>query len=95
MGLMGMLAVVTVVAVALAMFFLADRLAKPIRLVADSMGEIGKRRFDHRINETRNDEFGLLFKAFDDMAEALQTDAAPPPSTAVASDPVPPVTSAS
>jgi serine/threonine-protein kinase len=47
------------------------------------MAEIGKGRFDHRIAEQRNDEFGLLFRAFDDMAQALQrrepgTPAAPP-----------------
>jgi serine/threonine-protein kinase len=36
------------------------------------MAEIGKGRFDHRINEPRNDEFGQLFRAFDDMAQALQ-----------------------
>ena len=36
------------------------------------MAEIGKGRFDHRIAERRNDEFGLLFQAFDDMAGALQ-----------------------
>ena len=70
--LMVILAVVTVLAVAIAMYFVANWFAKPIRLVGESMAEIGKGRFDHRIGEHRNDEFGLLFQSFDAMAQALQ-----------------------
>jgi len=70
--LMVVLAVVTVLAVAIAMYFVANWFAKPIRLLGESMSEIGKGRFDHRINERRNDEFGLLFQSFDEMALALQ-----------------------
>ena len=70
--LMVVLAVVTVLAVAIAMYFVANWFAKPIRLVAESMAEIGKGRFDHRINEQRKDEFGELYVAFDAMAQALQ-----------------------
>ena len=69
---MVVLVVVTVLAVAIAMYFVANWFAKPIRLVGESMAEIGKGRFDHRIGEQRNDEFGQLFGAFDDMAAALQ-----------------------
>ncbi|MBC7941254.1 MAG: protein kinase, partial [Chitinophagaceae bacterium] len=71
-SLMVVLAVVTVLAVAIAMYFVANWFAQPIRLVGESMAEIGKGRFDHRIGEQRNDEFGLLFQAFDAMAQALQ-----------------------
>jgi serine/threonine-protein kinase len=71
-SLMVVLAVVTVLAVAIAMYFVANWFAKPIRLVRESMAEIGKGRFDHRIKEERSDEFGELFAAFDDMAAALQ-----------------------
>ncbi|WP_326534381.1 protein kinase domain-containing protein [Pseudorhodoferax sp.] len=71
-ALMIALALVTVLAVAVAMYFVANWFAKPIKLVRESMGEIAKGRFDHRINEQRNDEFGLLYGAFDDMAAALQ-----------------------
>ncbi|MBI5255424.1 MAG: protein kinase [Burkholderiales bacterium] len=70
--LMAVLAIVTVLAVAIAMYFVANWFAKPIQLVADSMAEIGKGRFDHRINEQRKDEFGQLYAAFDNMAQALQ-----------------------
>ena len=40
--------------------------------VGESMAEIGKGRFDHRIAEVRKDEFGRLYAAFDQMAQALQ-----------------------
>ncbi|WP_161974539.1 protein kinase domain-containing protein [Piscinibacter terrae] len=72
MGLMAVLVVVTVLAVAIAMYFVANWFARPIKLVSESMGEIAKGRFDHRIAEERKDEFGLLFAAFDRMAQALQ-----------------------
>jgi len=93
--LMVVLAVVTVLAVAIAMYFVANWFAKPIHLLGESMAEIGKGRFDHRISERRNDEFGLLFQAFDEMALALQrrihggAPAAPPtlPSTTMAAKP--------
>ncbi|HEX6017441.1 MAG TPA: HAMP domain-containing protein, partial [Burkholderiaceae bacterium] len=70
--LMTVLLVITVAAVALAMYFLADWLAKPIRLVGESMHEIAKGNFTHRIAENRKDEFGLLFADFDAMAQSLQ-----------------------
>jgi eukaryotic-like serine/threonine-protein kinase len=72
MGLMAVLVVVTVLAVAIAMYFVANWFARPIKLVSESMGEIARGRFDHRIAEQRKDEFGLLFAAFDRMAQALQ-----------------------
>ncbi len=71
-SLMVALAVITVLAVAIAMYFVANWFAKPIRLVGESMAEIGKGRFDHRISEQRNDEFGQLFQSFDAMAQSLQ-----------------------
>jgi HAMP domain-containing protein len=70
--LMVILVLVTVAAVAAAMYFVGDWFAKPIKLVAESMGEVAKGRFDHRIREQRKDEFGLLYTAFDQMAQALQ-----------------------
>jgi serine/threonine-protein kinase len=70
--LMIILAVVTVLAVAIAMYFVADWFAKPVRLLSESMAEIAKGRFDHRIAEKRKDEFGQLYEVFDAMAAALQ-----------------------
>jgi serine/threonine-protein kinase len=72
MGLMGVLVLVTVAAVALAMYFVANWFAQPIKLLGDSMAEIAKGRFDHRIREQRMDEFGELYAEFDRMAQALQ-----------------------
>ncbi len=71
-SLMVVLALVTVAAVAAAMYFVANWFAKPIQLVGESMAEVAKGRFDHRINEQRKDEFGQLYAAFDAMAAALQ-----------------------
>lgn len=70
--LMSMLALVTILAVVVASYFLAQRYAKPIRLLRDALGEIGQGHFDHRIAQPRKDEFGQLFQAFDDMAQRLQ-----------------------
>jgi serine/threonine-protein kinase len=72
-SLMVALVIVTVLAVAIAMYFVANWFAQPIKLVGESMSEIAKGRFDHRIGETRKDEFGRLYSAFDEMAQALQT----------------------
>ncbi|MCW7539776.1 protein kinase [Aquabacterium sp. A7-Y] len=72
MILMVVLVVVTVLAVAVAMYFVANWFAQPIKLVTEAMGEIARGRFDHRIREQRKDEFGHLFAAFDQMAQALQ-----------------------
>jgi HAMP domain-containing protein len=71
-ALMIALVLVTVLAVAIAMYFVANWFAQPIKLVSEAMGEMEHGRFDHRIAEHRNDEFGLLFTAFDRMAQALQ-----------------------
>jgi serine/threonine-protein kinase len=66
------LVLVTVAAVAIATYLVADRYSKPIRLLAESMEEIAKGRYDYRIGEQRNDEFGQVYRAFDSMAQALQ-----------------------
>jgi eukaryotic-like serine/threonine-protein kinase len=72
LSLMAALVIVTVLAVALAMYFLAAWFARPIKLLREAMTEITQGRFEHRIREQRKDEFGALFRAFDDMAQALQ-----------------------
>ena len=70
--LMVVLVLVTVIAVAVAMYFLANWFARPIKTMTKSMSELAMGRLEHRITEDRKDEFGELFKAFDDMAHALQ-----------------------
>ncbi|MFT7774184.1 protein kinase domain-containing protein [Roseateles sp.] len=89
-ALMGLLLLVTVLAVAVAMYFLMDWIAKPVKLVSESMAEIGQGLFATRIAETRNDEFGQLFSAFDAMAAALQARLTPAePVAAMPADPPP------
>jgi serine/threonine protein kinase/HAMP domain-containing protein len=70
--LMIVLVIFTVAAVALATYFVANWFSKPIKLLEESMAEVGHGRFNYRIDEKRNDEFGLLYMAFDDMAQALE-----------------------
>src|SRR5690606_9434105 len=76
MVLMAVLVLVTVLAVAISMYFVANWFARPIQLVADAMGQLAKGRLDYRIAETRKDEFGELYLAFDQMAQSLQDRAA-------------------
>ena len=70
--LMALLLVITVLAVVVATYGIANYYSKPIRLMAESMDEISKGRVGYRIKETRNDEFGVLYQAFDRMAQALE-----------------------
>ena len=86
--LMAVLAVVTVLAVAIAMFFVANWFSRPIKLVVEALDEIGRGRVDFRIREQRKDEFGLLYAAFDRMAQALQDKQALAASAAKAAAPV-------
>jgi len=75
--MLALLIAITVVAVVIATYLIADRYSKPIKLLADSMAEIGNGRYDYRIAEQRQDEFGQLYRAFDHMAQAIQKTSAP------------------
>jgi serine/threonine-protein kinase len=66
------LILVTLAAVVVATYLMADRYFKQIRLLVESMAEIRKGRYDYRIAEERKDEFGQVYRAFDEMADALQ-----------------------
>ena len=57
---------------AIGSYFLARRLSGPIRVLRNSLEELGRGRYDYRIAETRNDEFGELFTTFDTTASALE-----------------------
>ena len=70
--LMGVLIVVTSIAVALGSYMLAYRLNGPLRVLRNSLDELAKGRYDYRIAEKRNDEFGELYSAFDATATTLQ-----------------------
>ncbi|MFO1302315.1 MAG: protein kinase [Burkholderiales bacterium] len=81
--LLSILTVVTVAAVAGGTYLLAQRLAMPIRVLRNSLGELANGRLDYRIAETRKDEFGELYAEFDRTAAALERryETSPPPST--------------
>ena len=81
-GLMVALVLATIAAVALGTWILANWFSRPIRLLEDSMREIGRGRLEHRIEERRKDEFGLLYQSFDDMGEALKRRFDPEPEEA-------------
>ncbi|MDY0743296.1 protein kinase [Paucibacter sp. R3-3] len=89
-GLMAGLVIVTVLAVAITMYLMGSWIARPIKRLGAALDEIARGQLDHRIAETRKDEFGLLFAAFDRMAQALQAGREQaPPAPAAASDPQP------
>ena len=87
-GLMIALVLATIAAVAAGTWILANWFSRPIRLLEESMREIGSGRLDHRIGERRNDEFGLLYHSFDEMAAALEEQIRPgaPATSRVAAD---------
>jgi serine/threonine-protein kinase len=76
--LLGMLILVTSAAGAVGSYLLAQRLANPLRVLRNSLGEMAKGRYDYRIGESRRDEFGDLYTAFDQTAAMLQARHDPP-----------------
>ncbi len=79
LALLAMLTLVTTAAVALGSYLLARRLSGAIRVLKNSLSELGKGRYDYRIAETRSDEIGEVYTVFDATAAALEArhDAAP------------------
>jgi len=77
--LLSVLTLVTTGAGAVGSFLLARRLQAPIRVLRNSLDELAKGRYDYRIAETRKDEFGELYTAFDKTAAALEARHEPPP----------------
>jgi serine/threonine-protein kinase len=77
-GLMALLLVVTAATVLLATYVLVERYSKVIRLLHESIDELGRGRLGYRIGETRNDEIGDLYRAFDQMAARVEQLAPPP-----------------
>lgn len=72
LALLGLLILVTSVAVAVGSYLLAQRLADPMRVLRNSLLELARGHYDYRIADTRSDEFGELYTAFDMTAAALQ-----------------------
>jgi two-component system nitrogen regulation sensor histidine kinase NtrY len=51
--------------------YVAKRITRPVRLLADGAREIGAGHLDHRIEPQSSDEFGSLVDAFNNMAGEL------------------------
>jgi serine/threonine protein kinase len=83
-GLMALLLLVTAATVLLTTYLLVERYSKLIRLLRESLEELGRGRFGYRIGESRNDEIGDLYRAFDQMAARIEQSA---PAIARASPP--------
>jgi methyl-accepting chemotaxis protein len=71
--LMSLLGVVTIVAVAGMGYFFGGFLMRPMRLLRQSLTDFGAGDYDRRISETRNDEIGQVFAAYNHMAETVQS----------------------
>jgi serine/threonine-protein kinase len=67
-----LLMVITVAAASVVAYVLARGLSGPIATLRKSFKEIRKGDFGYRIAQERKDEFGELFRSFDEMAETLQ-----------------------
>jgi eukaryotic-like serine/threonine-protein kinase len=80
--LLGLLIFVTTAAGAIGSYLLAQRLDAPLRVLRNSLAEIANGHYDYRIGETRRDEFGEIYAAFDQAATAIQARHEPPPPTA-------------
>lgn len=70
--MLGILTLVTSAAGAVGSYLLARRLAGPIHVLTNSLDELAKGRYDYRIAESRKDEFGEVYAAFDKTAAALE-----------------------
>jgi two-component system nitrogen regulation sensor histidine kinase NtrY len=51
--------------------YIAKRIGRPVRLLADGARRIGTGQLDHRIEPESSDEFGAMVEAFNTMAEEL------------------------
>ena len=72
LGLLSLLVLVTVAAAAIGSFFMARRLILPLRTLRTGLIELSEGRYDFRIAESRRDEIGELYVAFDNAAAAMQ-----------------------
>ena len=66
---LGLLTVLSAVGM---LYVFGGLLARPIRLLSKSLHDFGGGDLDRRISETRNDEIGQLFTAFNRMADEIQ-----------------------
>jgi eukaryotic-like serine/threonine-protein kinase len=70
--LMSNIGVLTVLSAIGMLYVFGDLIGRPIRLLSNAIRDFGQGDLDRRIAETRNDEFGQLFSAYNHMADAVQ-----------------------
>jgi serine/threonine-protein kinase len=70
--LMSNVGVLTVLSAVGMLYVFGGLIGRPMRLVSGAMRDFGDGDLDRRIAETRNDEFGQLFSAYNAMADAVQ-----------------------
>ena len=71
--LMSNLGVLTVLSVIGMLYVFGGLLARPIKLLSKTLHDFGAGDLDRRISETRNDEIGQLFTAFNRMADGIHS----------------------
>jgi serine/threonine-protein kinase len=71
--LMSNLGVLTVLSVIGMLYVFGGLLARPIKLLSRTLHDFGAGDLDRRISETRNDEIGQLFTAFNRMADGIHS----------------------
>ena len=71
--LMAGLGVFATVIVGSLSFLFARFIARPLRVLRRALQDVGAGDFDRRISESRNDEFGELFRVFNTVADELQS----------------------
>jgi serine/threonine-protein kinase len=67
-----LLMVVTVAAASMVAYALANAMSVPLQTLRKSLEEMKKGNFGYRIAQSRKDELGEVFRAFDEMAATLQ-----------------------
>jgi eukaryotic-like serine/threonine-protein kinase len=71
--LMSNLGLLTVLSVVAMLWLFGGLLARPFKLLSRSLLDFGAGDLDRRISETRNDEIGQLFAAFNRMADGIHS----------------------
>jgi len=71
--LMSNLGLLTVLSVVAMLWLFGGLLARPFKLLSRSLQDFGAGDLDRRISETRNDEIGQLFTAFNRMADGIHS----------------------
>ena len=71
--LMSNLGLLTVLSVIAMLYLFGGLLARPFKLLSKSLHQFGAGDLDLRISETRNDEIGQLFTAFNRMADGIHS----------------------